>query len=159
MPEKKLDPRLFNLSGHGLVVVTLWGEARGEPIEGQIAVAQVIQNRLKSGRWGDTYHEVLGRWAQFSCLWPELGGLNYQSVLDIAGVIDRGENVGEHSNQQRLLEQLEWVTMGVLSGTVMDNTSGATHYFVPSIVRPSWAKEPGVRTATIGRHEFWAQVP
>jgi len=34
-------------------------EARGEPVEGQIAVAQVTLNRVVNGRWGNTVCEVV----------------------------------------------------------------------------------------------------
>lgn len=37
---------------------TLWQECRGEPIEGQKAVAAVLLNRVKDGRWGKTLAEV-----------------------------------------------------------------------------------------------------
>lgn len=53
---------------------TLWGEARGEPIEGQVAVAWVIRNRADGarfagqllGREGAVAHVCLTLW-QFSC--------------------------------------------------------------------------------------------
>lgn len=35
------------------------GEARGEPFEGQVAVAAVVLNRLKSPKFGDTVREVI----------------------------------------------------------------------------------------------------
>ena len=158
MPTKTLNTRLTKLSPQDLFLITLWGEARGEPIEGQVAVAHVIQNRVISGRWGETHHDVLGRWAQFSALWPQLsGGLNYQEVLDLAGVLDRGEVLG--GMQTYLVQQLRWVVTGVMEHQLLDNTYGSTHYFAPHIVKPSWATSPGVRMAKYGRHEFWAGVP
>jgi N-acetylmuramoyl-L-alanine amidase len=45
---------------------TLWQEARGEPLEGQRAVAHVLVNRLKSGRWGSTLAMVCLSPLQFS---------------------------------------------------------------------------------------------
>lgn len=41
-------------------------EARGEPLEGQLAVAQVILNRVASGRFADTVCGVIGQRGQFS---------------------------------------------------------------------------------------------
>ena len=37
----------------------IYYEARGEPVEGQIAVAQVTLNRVQQGRWGNTVCEVV----------------------------------------------------------------------------------------------------
>lgn len=37
----------------------IYYEARGEPIEGQIAVAQVTLNRVRQGRWGSTVCDVV----------------------------------------------------------------------------------------------------
>ena len=41
---------------------TLYGEARAEPEEGQRAVARVLVNRMRDGRWGKNLWSV--------CLWP-----------------------------------------------------------------------------------------
>lgn len=41
-------------------------EARGEPLEGQLAVAQVILNRVASGRFADTVCGVISQRGQFS---------------------------------------------------------------------------------------------
>ena len=41
-------------------------EARGEPIEGQLAVAEVVLNRTRSGRYPDTICEVVTQPWQFS---------------------------------------------------------------------------------------------
>jgi hypothetical protein len=143
-----------------LFFITLYGECRGESIEGQVACAMVIQNRLKSGMWfgGDNYHDVLGRWAQFSALWPTLaGGIAFQETIDMAGVYHRGEEVGTYKRQ--LVKQLLYVTDGVMGGHVLDPTYHATHYYAPHIVgRPNWAASPAHRTVRIGRHDFWAGV-
>ena len=50
---------------------TIWAEARGEPLEGQIAVANVILNRARQGGWwGDDVAGVCCKSKQFSC-WNE----------------------------------------------------------------------------------------
>ncbi len=41
-------------------------EARGEPLEGQLAVAQVILNRVASGRFADSVCGVISQHGQFS---------------------------------------------------------------------------------------------
>ncbi|HJR27754.1 MAG TPA: cell wall hydrolase, partial [Pseudomonas sp.] len=50
---------------------TLWGEARGEGLPGQIAVAWAIRNRVNDGKarswWGEGYAGVCQAPYQFSC--------------------------------------------------------------------------------------------
>ena len=50
---------------------TLWGEARGESLAGQIAVAWTIRNRVDDGNtkswWGEGYAGVCQKPYQFSC--------------------------------------------------------------------------------------------
>lgn len=45
---------------------TVYFESRGEPIEGQLAVAEVVLNRVRSGRFRDTVCGVVTQRAQFS---------------------------------------------------------------------------------------------
>ncbi len=44
----------------------IYHEARGESVEGQVAVGQVVMNRVKSGRFGGTVREVVYQPRQFS---------------------------------------------------------------------------------------------
>ena len=50
---------------------TLWGEARGESLAGQITVAWTIRNRVFDGKssswWGEGYAGVCKAPYQFSC--------------------------------------------------------------------------------------------
>ncbi|AZD06253.1 Cell wall hydrolase [Pseudomonas chlororaphis] len=54
-----------------LLARTLWGEARGEGLAGQIAVAWTIRNRVNDGKakswWGEGYAGVCQAPYQFSC--------------------------------------------------------------------------------------------
>ena len=64
LTDAEVKARLSDLE---VTLVTLFGEARGEPVEGLIAVGSVIRNRVKAARFGSTYRAVcLARW-QFSC--------------------------------------------------------------------------------------------
>jgi len=61
-----------NLNGPALdeelscVATAVYFEARGEPFDGQLAVAEVILNRARSGRYPSTYCGVVKQPAQFS---------------------------------------------------------------------------------------------
>lgn len=49
--------------------LALYFEARGEPELGQIAVAQVIMNRVEDKRWPDSVCDVVFQKKQFSFYW------------------------------------------------------------------------------------------
>ncbi len=48
-----------------LARIVYW-EARGESVKGQIAVANVILNRVRDNRWPDTVQSVISQKAQFT---------------------------------------------------------------------------------------------
>jgi spore germination cell wall hydrolase CwlJ-like protein len=129
---------------------TLWGEARGEPSEGQIAVAWVIRNRATRARFADRLlgHDGAVAWVclaprQFSC-WNE-SDPNRAKLLMLRDDQCRGQ-VG--------------VALSVLDGLVADPTHGADHYH--TINPPAWASAwppdwaPSMReTARFGGHVFY----
>ncbi len=65
------------------VVCTLYGESRSEPLDGQLAVASVIRNRVRAdlghdGKpdwWGEGFRQVCLQRKQFTC-WNEDGSAN-----------------------------------------------------------------------------------
>lgn len=117
---------------------TVYGEARGEPVMGQIAVGFVIKHRASiGGWWGHTIEEVCMAPLQFSA-WNK-----------------------DDPNRRRMLsatlEEHEyaiatWVALGVLLDEVPDHGRDATHYHSVD-VNPKWALNM-VETARIGRHVF-----
>lgn len=149
-----LQPNFSALDDLGLLEVCLFGETRGEPIEGQIGVANVIRNRVrldlggdnKPDWWGEGYKGVISCYAQFSCLWPELGGINYTKVLAYANNYDKLFNA-----------QLRWIATGILDDYLADNTHGATHYHAVSLPAPAWTKG-ATHTVTLGNHTFFTGV-
>jgi hypothetical protein len=149
---KTLDPLLSSLTPEQLAVITLYGEARGEPIEGQVAVAHVFRNRVLRGDWGPSLASVLGGWAQFSCLWPTLGGKNYTKVMEAA------QRYREEGAFSPLFRQLEWVVSGVFGEKILDNTQGACHYYASGTPTPFWAVGDATYVGQKGRHLFFAGV-
>jgi N-acetylmuramoyl-L-alanine amidase len=147
------DPTLRALTPHQLQLVTLFGEVRGEPVQGQIAVCQVFHHRLQDGRWGDSIEEVLLAWAQFSCLWPTLGGGNFKSVLELATRLVTGEELKAGVEQQ-----LDWVVSGVAKGLLRDVVAGATHYYANTIPPPFWVTKDTTFCGQFGRHLFYRNV-
>jgi spore germination cell wall hydrolase CwlJ-like protein len=123
------------------LIRTIAFEASGEPAMAKIAVAYVVLNRKKSGRWGDTIKAVVthaGQFEPWTTKRSEIEGLSpddprYQSAAIIADA--------------------------VLSGQTPDPTAGATYFLNPTIVRernggalPSWASGEGL---PIGSHTFY----
>ncbi|WP_202949827.1 cell wall hydrolase [Reyranella massiliensis] len=129
---------------------TLWGEARGEPTEGQVAVAWVIRNRAARGRFagrlfgqeGAVAFVCLQPW-QFSC-WNE-GDPNRARLLALRDDQCRGQ-IGTASN--------------VLDGLVPDPTDGADRYHTiepppgAEAWPPDWASTMR-ETARFGGHVFY----
>jgi spore germination cell wall hydrolase CwlJ-like protein len=103
---------------------TVWGEARGEPLEGKLAVAWVIRNRAGApGWWGEGIAGVCRQPWQFSC-WN-------------AGDPNRAKLIGV-SPRDEMFRDCLMVVAGALSGNLPDPTVGANHYHARG-VSPAWA--------------------
>jgi spore germination cell wall hydrolase CwlJ-like protein len=109
----------------------IYHEARGEPIEGQLAVAQVTINRVRIGSWGSSVCKVVYAPSQFS--WT----LNKHKQI---------------KNTQ------SWNTSVAIANEVL---SGRAHlanfnalYFHTRQVRPKWRRGKQ-KVTTIGNHIFY----
>lgn len=110
------------------LAVAVYYEARGEPLGGQVAVAQVIVNRARSGRFASTLCGVIRQPRQFS-------------------FIGRSFNPPANADWRKAAA----VAAAVLSGGSSGPVSRAM-YFHASYVAPGWNRE---RLATIGHHVFY----
>ena len=125
---------------------TLYGECRGEPFEGKIAVAWVIRNRYFAGKWfsGANIAETCLKPAQFSCWLPSDPNRAKLEVLTL--------------DDPWYLECV-YVAAGVLCGKLPSNVGTSTHYYAPASVarKPAWAdgKEPNYR---IDAHLFFEGI-
>ena len=127
---------------------TVYGEARGEPWLGKVAVAWVLRTRAEldlgnDGRpdwWGEGLAGVAMAPWQFSCWNP----------------LDKMRRRIEEANSAKLADSLR-ACFAVLVGEELDPTQGATHYYADSIPAPKWAqgRKP---TAIIGHHSFFRLV-
>lgn len=121
---------------------TLCQEVRGEPLEGQQAVAYVIKNRLAIGKWGSSLATV--------CLWP------YQ----FSGW--RGPQDPNFTYACRLpddditLNHMRSVLQAALDSD-KDPTDGATHYFSNIIQPPKWTNG-AILCGKFGRQSFYKGV-
>lgn len=143
------------MTPHQLVAMTIWAEARAEPIEGEVAVGCIIRNRvLMPKRFDDTWAAVcLAKW-QFSCWIPQGGAANYHMLMTRCDAALAGR---EPWPRQPL-----WIAEGIVSGAIEDRVGGATHYYSPAAMvprgsMPKWAV--GVTpVAIIGAHRFYKGV-
>ena len=123
------------------LIRTIVFEASGETEAGKLAVAYVVLNRKRSGRWGN----------------------------DIKAVVTHPGQIEPWMTKRRQIERLSpkdprykraaIIADAVLSGVARDPTAGATHFLNPIIVRerrggslPLWARGKGRQ---IGRHTFY----
>ena len=129
-------------------------ESKGEDIQGQFAVASVTVNRTKDPRFPDSVCEVVKqsviikgtntRVCAFS--WYCEGDKKKDLLLR-----NRDGTVNQHAIEQFQVASI--VAIKVLSGSVPDNTNGATHFYNPSIAQPAWASQLK-KTARYGNHDF-----
>lgn len=151
MTREALIAFLAPLADEAILGLTLFGEARGEPIEGIIAVGHVIRNRSKDSkkRWPDSLRGVCLQKHQFSC-WAEGGGkANHDAVIAAA------QSLLVKDAPSELLEQCAWVALGIANGALLDNSKGANHYHTIQMrPRPSWA-QAHVPVLQKGNHVFY----
>jgi N-acetylmuramoyl-L-alanine amidase len=114
------------------LAVAVYYESKGEPLDGQLAVAQVILNRVASGRFADSICGVVYQRGQFSFTWD--------------------------GRPDRPRESAAWRTaqaIAVVAAT--DNwreiVPDATHFHATR-VSPGWHRLR--RVASVGNHVFYA---
>lgn len=116
----------------------IYFEARGKSIKGQVAVAEVVLNRVESRRFPGSVCGVVNQRGG--------GGCQFSFVCD--GIADR---MGERG----AVDRAGRIARAMLDGAPRSLTAGAT-YFHTHGVRPSWARQFD-RTASIGSHLFYRQ--
>ena len=143
LPIPELDQAVSNYDPEqrDYLIRTIAFEAADEADEGKAAVAHVILNRQRSGRWGDNIKDVVTHPWQFEP-W-----------------MTRRTEMEKLSPDDPRYEDAARIADAVLSGQTPDPTAGATHFLNPTVVRqrrggslPSWAQGEG---QPIGRHTFY----
>ena len=115
-----------NDSNLNLLSRLIYGEARGEPYTGQVAVGAVVLNRVKSSAFPNT-----------------IAGVIYQNgAFDV--VSDGQINLVQNSTAKKAAQD-------ALNG--WDPSYGAIYYFNPNTATNKWIWSRPV-TVTIGKHRF-----
>ena len=116
----------YNSSNVNLLARVVYGEARGEPYTGQVAVAAVVLNRVKSSKFPNT-----------------ISGVVYQS-----GAFDA---VSDGQINMTPDETAKKAAQDALNG--WDPSYGAIYYFNPNTATNKWIWSRPM-TVTIGKHRF-----
>jgi spore germination cell wall hydrolase CwlJ-like protein len=139
--ERRSSVREYHARNLACLARNVYYEARGEPMAGQFAVAEVTMNRKASGRYPNSVCEVVHQknwdpmrkryvgafsWTEFDSL-PEPAGMEWR----------RAQVVAEAVYYQKY-----------------EPTLGGAIFFHATHVRPPWAKQR-TRVARIGRHVFY----
>lgn len=131
-------PRPRSNAQHRCLTEALYFEARGEPIRGQYAVAEVILNRVDHREYPNNICDVVYENAHRH--------LACQFTYACDGI---PENVTDRAAWDRLSR----IARLMMDGAPRSLTSGATHYHA-DYVNPNWARVYP-RTAVIGQHLFY----
>lgn len=114
----------------------LYFEARGETLQGQFAVAEVILNRVDSPRFPKSVCGVVRQRGGGSC--------QFSYVCD---------GKSDVMSDRMSLDRAGRIARLMLDGAPRRLTNGATYFHTRS-VRPNWSAK-FARTATIGAHLFY----
>lgn len=120
------------------LALNIYHEARSEPEIGQVAVAAVTLNRVRSDAYPDSVCAVVKQGGE------RLHRCQFSWWCD--GRSDRPD-------ESRAWSKAKEMARLSLLGLTADPTEGATHYHA-SYVRPSWA-DAFEKTARIGKHHFY----
>lgn len=109
------------------LATAVWFESRGEPLEGQLAVAQAVVNRAQSGRWGKGVCGVIKAPRQFNFVAARVqrGTATFTTAMAVARI--------------------------AMQGLWHDIAEGA-HSFHAARLNPRWRL---TRVARVGNHVFY----
>ncbi len=123
------------------LALNIYHEARGEPLEGRVAVAQVVMNRVGDAEFPGRVCEVVrqgGERPRHRC--------QFSWWCDGRG--DRPDELAAWAGSKDLARR-------ILAGSVGDPTGGALWYHADSVA-PNWDRGV-IRQAKIGRHVFYGR--
>ena len=125
----------------------IYHEANNQSMLGQIAVGQVVMNRVEDSRFPDTVCEVVKEAVTYKNTdKPVLHKCQFSWYCD-------GKKDEPNYDSKSWSKALKYAVV-VLGGDItLDFTDGATHYHA-TYVRPAWAKTK-TRTTRIDRHIFY----
>ena len=136
------------MSAIACLATAIYFEARGEPMVGQVAVAQVIVNRVYDERFPDTVCDVVkqGEYYTWNKSIPIKHRCQFSFWCDGKPEVMRDKTAKQWAYN---------VAESTLQGIFYDTTSGATHYHADYVV-PDWSKNSMfTKTVQINAHIFY----
>lgn len=131
------------------MAIAIYFEARGEPLEGKVAVGQVIMNRVNDPRYPSDACSVV-REAEYYSWNPTIPIRNRcQFSFFCDGKSDAPENEKE-------FDSCVLVAKAIVYGELEDVVQGATHYHSIK-VQPNWA-DKNKQVRRIAKHIFYKGV-
>ena len=127
----------------------IYWEARSENIEGQIAVAFVVLNRLKNKKYPNTICNVVKEG-------PTLVGTSFpkRNTCQFSWYCDGRSDIPKNTTSWDIATTLTYEIL--VLNKYADPIDGATHYHA-TYVSPNWAKRLA-KTKQIGIHIFYKHV-
>lgn len=145
------------------LATNIYHEARGESLEGKIAVAHVTINRVWHHRYPDTVCGVVYQ-ARYYTNWkgnlmPKRHQCQFSWYCDGKPdhIVLEDRNGNPILPNQRAWRESVEVARGVLAGIYPDNTGGATHYFNPDLANPNWQRVYDY-VAMVDSHVFYVST-
>lgn len=128
------------------LALNTYHEARDQPFIGQVAVAQVVMNRVRDDRYPNNPCDVIKQGPTYS--WAEDYPVRHRCQFSwyCDGKSDKPRDT-------KAYEQAKMIAHGVYYGNLDDFVEGATHYHA-HYVYPEWAKSK-TRTVRIDDHIFY----
>ena len=125
-----------------ILALNIYHEARGEGVEGMVAVGFVTLNRVQSHRFPDSVSGVVkqGGEALYEC--------------QFSWWCDGKSDIPKDKAAWRIVQE---IAVGILSGEYVDPTEGALSYFNPQEVNPCWGKSKSL-IKDIGSHRYYGDI-
>jgi N-acetylmuramoyl-L-alanine amidase len=128
------------------IALNVYHEARDQPFIGQVAVAQVVMNRVYDDRYPNTACEVVKQGPTYA--WTD--GLPVRNRCQFSWYCDGKSDKPKDSTAW--MDAMR-IAHGVYYGNLDDFVEGATHYHA-TYVQPEWA-ETKTKVVQIGEHIFY----
>lgn len=125
------------------MAINIFHEARGEPLEGQHAVAQVTMNR--AGRDPDKVCRVVFEPKRFSWANPLTSASKAERARLAQGFVPKDNKAWEIARS---------IAFHTINGNIQDFTGGAM-FFHTKASKPTWRHDYKL-VAVIGQHKFYA---
>jgi len=123
------------------LAMTVYFEARSEPLLGQVAVAETVMNRVADRRYPDKICDVVRQ-----------GGTSLHRCQFSFYCDGRPERPAD----QRAWRRAKVIAKLTRNGIVTANLGGATHYHA-EYARPFWSTKY-LHITTVGRHWFYQRA-